>query len=172
MTLTIAIISDTHAHLDKRIEKLISKCNYAIHAGDICGEHVIESMNPLDGKVFVVTGNNDPYCHKTPLPEIINIDLPGGILTVEHGHKHGHHKPDHDSLRKMHTDSRIVVYGHTHKQLIDKTEEPWIINPGAAGQTRNHGGPSCLVLEVSEDSWEVTPYRFSDETVKHDKAAS
>ena len=163
MSIKIAVVSDTHAHLDDRIKELVSQCNYAIHAGDICGEDILESMQPTDGKLFVVTGNNDPYCHKTPLPEVLNIDLPGGILTVEHGHKHGHHKPDHDSMRKAHANSRMIIYGHTHKQVIDKSATPWVINPGAAGQTRTHGGPSCLVLEVTEDDWDVVPYRFPDE---------
>ncbi len=162
MTISIAIVSDTHAHLDERIAKIVSQCNYAIHAGDICGEDILESMKPIDGKLYVVTGNNDPYCHKTPLPEVIHIDLPGGKLTVEHGHTHGHHQPDHDSLRQTHADSRIVIYGHTHKQVIDKSATPWIINPGAAGETRTHGGPACLVLNVDEDNWDVVPYRFSD----------
>lgn len=163
MTIKIAVVSDTHAHLDDRIKALVSECNYAIHAGDICGEDILESMRPIDGKLFAVSGNNDPHCHKTPLPEMINIDLPGGILTVEHGHKHGHHKPDHDSMRKAHADSRVIIYGHTHKQVIDKSSTPWVINPGAAGQTRTHGGPSCLILNVAEDEWDITPYRFPED---------
>lgn len=163
MIIKVAIISDTHAHLDERVAEVVSQCNYAIHAGDICGEDILSSMKPKDGKLLAVAGNNDPYCHKAPLPEVLSIDLPGGKLTVEHGHTHGMHKPSHESLRKTHAGSRVIVYGHTHKQVVDKSEMPWVINPGAAGQTRTHGGPSCLVLEVSDDSWEVTAHRFSEE---------
>jgi len=167
-SITVAIVSDTHAYLDDRVAEIVKQCNYAIHAGDICGKDILDSLHPIDGKVLAVAGNNDPFCHNAPLPDTLSLDLPSGKLTVEHGHKHGMHKPSHDSLRETHADSRIIVYGHTHKQVIDKTEIPWVINPGAAGQTRTHGGPSCLVLKASKDDWEITPYRFSD--VQEDQA--
>ena len=44
--------------------------------------------------------------------------------------------------------------------MVDKTEEPWIVNPGAAGQVRNNGGPSCLVVHASSERWEIEAFRF------------
>ncbi len=64
-------------------------------------------------------------------------DLPGGKITIEHGHTHGAHQPCHDSLRKAHADAKVIIYGHTHKQVIDKSNNPWVVNPGAAGNTRS-----------------------------------
>jgi putative phosphoesterase len=158
----VAIVSDTHAHLDERVSDIVKQCDYAIHAGDICGEEILAEMQPKTGTLLAVAGNNDPYCHQNPLPSVLSLDLPGGKLTVEHGHIHGMSQPCHDSLRRAHADSRVIVYGHTHKQLIDKSQQPWVINPGAAGNTRTHGGPSCLVLEADEDKWDVLAYRFSE----------
>jgi predicted phosphodiesterase len=46
---------------------------------------------------------------------------------------------------------------------------PWVINPGAAGQTRTNGGPSCLILEVSGEKleqWQITPYRFPEKNAE------
>ena len=160
--LKIAIVSDTHAHLDERVADIVRQCDYAVHAGDICGEAVLASMQPKAGKLLAVAGNNDPYCHEHPLPNVLSLDLPSGKLVVEHGHVHGMQQPCHDSLRNAHPEARIVVYGHTHKQVIDTSYTPWVINPGAAGQTRTHGGPSCLVLSVNEENWELKPYRFPD----------
>jgi len=165
LTTTIAVISDTHAHLDPRIIELVRECDIAIHAGDICGADILESMQPKSGKIYAVTGNNDPYCHltKTQLPEVLSFDAPGGKITVEHGHTHGAQQPDHESLRKTHPDAKVIIYGHTHKKVIDKTNRPWIVNPGAAGKTRTHGGPSCLIIECSEDKeWQINKYRFPD----------
>ena len=96
-SVTIAVVSDTHAHLDSRIADLVSNCDYAIHAGDICGEHVLEEMKPKLGKVYAVAGNNDFFPHFGEIPESLEIDLPGGKIAVEHGHLHGMHKPSHDS---------------------------------------------------------------------------
>jgi len=161
--LSIGIISDTHAHLDARIIEVLKDCDYAIHAGDICGEDILDAMQPKTGDIFVVTGNNDPFCHiGRDLPQTISLELPNGKISIEHGHLHGHHKPSHDSMRTAHADSRIVIYGHTHKQVVDKEAIPWVINPGAAGITRNHGGPSCLVLHCDGDNWEIEKIRFEN----------
>jgi putative phosphoesterase len=169
MTIKVAIVSDTHAHLDARIADVVKDCDYAIHAGDICGENILESLESLTGNLIAVAGNNDPYCHEKQLPDVSTLDLPGGQLAIEHGHVHGMAKPCHDSLRKAHSNARVIIYGHTHKQIIDKSSMPWVINPGAAGQTRTNGGPSCLILEVSGEKleqWQITPYRFSEKNTE------
>ncbi len=162
----VGVVSDTHSYLDPRIAEIIRECDIAVHGGDICGVDVLESMQPKSGKIIAVTGNNDPYCHLTgsELPEVLSFDVAGETITVEHGHTHGAHKPCHDSLRKAHPESKIIIYGHTHKQVIDKTDTPWVINPGAAGMTRTHGGPSCLVIECAAgQEWLIRKYRFPEE---------
>lgn len=172
-SLTIAIISDTHAVLDERIADIIKQADIAIHAGDICCGSVLENMHPKMGHVFAVTGNNDhhsvwPAEQKEiveALPDVAEISLPGGLLVVEHGHTHGHQQPDHQSLRETYPQAKVIVYGHTHKQVCDKDEKPWVINPGAAGATRTRGGPSCLLLTASEtDDWSIEALRFSEQT--------
>lgn len=161
---SIGIISDTHSHLDARIIAVLKACDYAVHAGDVCGQNVIASMQPKTGEVFVVAGNNDLYCHDgAELPDTLNVELPYGTVSVEHGHMHGNRQPCHDSMRNTYSGSRVVVYGHTHLQVVDKASVPWVINPGAAGATRNNGGPSCLVLHCNQDHWEIETYRFGNE---------
>lgn len=164
---TIAVISDTHAHLNSSIAAIIKECDIAVHAGDICGEEILNDMHPKTGNVYAVAGNNDLYCHTSskPLPEILSFDVLGEKITIEHGHAHGMSQPCHDSLRKAHADAKLIIYGHTHKIVVDKDKSPWILNPGAAGQVRTHGGPSCLVIECSaEKEWKITTHRFSEES--------
>lgn len=166
MITTVAVISDTHSFLDPRIAKIVSESDYAVHAGDICGVEVIEAMQPKRGEVIAVTGNNDPYCHfsDTVLPETLRVNIAGETIAVEHGHQHGMSKPSHESLRKAHPNAKVIIYGHTHKQVVDQDEKPWVINPGAAGKTRTHGGPSCLVIECfTESEWKIREYRFTEE---------
>jgi putative phosphoesterase len=161
--LTIGIISDTHSHLDQRIIALLKECDYAIHAGDICGDAILNAMQPKTGEIFVVAGNNDHHCHKSgPLVNEISLHLPHGKISIEHGHEHGMSHPSHQSMREKYVDSRIIVYGHTHKQVVDKEACPWVVNPGAAGIVRNHGGPSCLVLRCDHDDWQVEMIRFEN----------
>ncbi len=165
----VAILSDTHAHLDSCIIEHIRGCDLAIHAGDIGDAVILDEMAEQSGQVIAVAGNNDlavawPHSQHevvNALPEIARVDLPGGRIVIEHGHRFGGN-PNHEALRKAHNSARLIIYGHTHKMVCDQDESPWVANPGAAGATRNHGGPSCIILKASEDRWELTLYRNDD----------
>jgi putative phosphoesterase len=169
-TVLVAIVSDTHGFLNSQIADVIRDADIAIHAGDIGDAKVLEAMQPRSGRVVAVAGNNDhpvlwPSTQLQQLeliPQKANIDLPGGNIAVEHGDRYNAHSPDHQSLRDAHPDSRLIVYGHTHKMIVDDESDPWVVNPGAAGNTRTKGGPSCLLLEASKDSWTIREFRFSE----------
>ena len=166
----VGILSDTHGYLDHRIAEVIRDCDYAIHAGDIMGAHILDRLQPRR-RVIAVAGNNDhPAIWRreeadivSALPKQTDLQLPGGTVRIEHGHRLGGF-PDHDRLRWDHAEVRLVVYGHTHKRIIDREAEPWIVNPGAAGRERTKGGPSCLVLHASETEWTIETVLFADTT--------
>ena len=49
------------------------------------------------------------------------------------------------------TDADIVLYGHTHRQLVRRVGRVLVINPGSAGEARdprNGGQLSCAVLDT------------------------
>ena len=165
---TVAILSDTHSYISPRVIKIVSQCDYAVHAGDIgCGE-ILSSLKPKKNKVIAVRGNNDhpKIWHEDEahiveaIGDIAELELPGGKLVAEHGHRHGIHMPCHEKLRKAHPHARLIVYGHSHKIVSDLEQKPWVVNPGAAGKTRTHGGPSCIVLKATPRDWELQQYRF------------
>ncbi len=157
---TIAILSDSHGEIHPQIVELINNCDFAVHAGDIIDESILQYLTPRQ-KLIAVQGNNDP--HMLFLKEVESLDLPGGTLVIEHGHKHGHYQPCHDSLRRTYPDAKAVVYGHTHVQTIDDDTKPWIINPGASGGVRNQGGPRCLTLTIdNKENWMFESHVFND----------
>jgi hypothetical protein len=165
----VAIISDTHGCLNSQIAEVIRQCDIAIHAGDVGNAQVIESMRPKLGQVHLVKGNNDT-ASKWPndqhnslhqLQDHIALDLPGGKIVVIHGHKQNPVAARHALLRKQYTFARAIVYGHSHRLCIDQEQIPWVLNPGAAGKARTFGGPSCLILHVSPNSWHVDTIRIS-----------
>jgi putative phosphoesterase len=170
-TVTVGILSDSHGYLDPRIADTVNQCDYIIHAGDIFNAHVLEQLKPKK-ELIAVAGNNDyPGLWKDEetdivkaLPVTARLELPGGLIFVEHGHRLGNH-PEHKDFRKNHADARLVVYGHTHHRIIDQEAEPWVVNPGASGKVRNHGGPSCLVLHAGEDEWKIDTVLFNEEVV-------
>lgn len=168
MTLHVAILGDTHGVLDPRIAEAITFCDYAVHTGDVGCAAVLNEMRPRRGLVLRVRGNNDT-ASKWPeddarilerLPLEADMELPGGRIVVVHGHRAGPVKSRHAWFRKNYPHARVVAYGHSHRRVCDTRETPWVLNPGAAGRARTFGGPSFVILHVSEREWRIETRRF------------
>ena len=166
----VALVSDTHGHLDPRIVKVVEGCRLAVHAGDIGSGAVLDVLAQPDRRVAAVRGNNDvaskwdPAEHRRleQLPWEADLPLPGGRLVVTHGHQVVQDARRHGWLRKRYPDARVVVYGHTHRRCIDRSARPWIVNPGAAGRNRTFGGPSLIVIDVDAGTgrWRLRTVHF------------
>ncbi len=146
---------------------MVAGCDIAVHAGDVGGADVLLALQPRE-QVVAVRGNNDVpekwASHEihvlNTLPSEVTLDLPGGQLVVVHGDDAGPVAERHRRLRERYPKARAIAYGHSHHLLIDDSEVPWILNPGAAGRTRTYGGPSCLFLDCTEDEWSVEEFRL------------
>ena len=60
-------------------------------------------------------------------------------------------------------DADIVLYGHTHQQLVRRIGRVLVINPGSTGEardSRNGGQLSCAVLDTASE--EVELFDFPD----------
>jgi hypothetical protein len=163
----VAILSDTHGALDTRIQDVVGQCDLAIHGGDIGHASILAQLQPRLGRVLAVFGNND-VARKWPeedrqllvhLPECLDQALPGGRLVVIHGHQ-SMARDRHRLLRGRFPHARAIVYGHSHRLVLDDGTLPWILNPGAAGRSRTHGGPSCMVLTATPAEWRVEIHRY------------
>lgn len=161
----ILLLADTHGVLDARIAELARECQLAVHAGDIGSDDVLDRLAAAAGGVLAVRGNNDvpgkwlgAAATLAGLPDQLAVPLPGGLLTVEHGHRHGAARR-HPRLRASYGNARAVLYGHSHRLVRDQDTLPWLLNPGAGGRVRTGGGPSCLVLDAGHD-WQITEHRF------------
>jgi putative phosphoesterase len=164
----VAIVSDTHGLLDPRIAALVEACDAAIHAGDVGDAAVLAALRPRQGQVVAVRGNND-IPGKWPrnqaetlarLPREATLELPGGTLVVVHGDEVNPVPQRHARLRRSFPEARAVVYGHSHRLVCDQEQQPWVLNPGAAGRARTYGGPSCLILVATPERWTVEAQRF------------
>ncbi len=168
MPVRVAIVSDTHGALDPRIAKWVSRCDFAVHAGDVGSMAVIERLCPRRAPAVVVRGNNDvpakwpagEQAFPETLPLEADLELPGGRLVVVHGDKAGRPKTRHQWLRRRFADARVVAYGHSHHLCLDLEIVPWIVNPGAAGRARTFGGPSFLILTAGTRRWKIESMRF------------
>jgi uncharacterized protein len=166
--LRLALISDTHGFIDRRIVELIDNCDAVVHVGDIGNRSVLRMLRPRRRLVLAVRGNNDTPKKWPPaerrfllqLPQALEIALPGGLLVVVHGDRVLPASTRHERLRRVFPLARAVVYGHTHRLIFDQDASPWVLNPGAAGRERTFGGPSCVTLDVTARTWRVRMLRF------------
>lgn len=158
----IGVLSDTHGWIDPSVCKILAGSDHIVHAGDVMGASVIQTLEDLVGRerVVAVAGNNDVNGSGVDdLPAVAEVPLPGGTLVVTHGDQFGM-TPTHERLREAWPGARAIVYGHTHKLVCDQEGLPWVLNPGAAGRTRVHNGPSCLMLTVDNGGWMVEAHQF------------
>jgi uncharacterized protein len=167
VSVRVALLADTHGQIDSRVAEVVAACDLALHGGDVGGAWVLRALQPRGGRVIAVAGNND-VPRKWPasehdllahLPEVAELALPGGTLTLVHGHQTPA-RGRHARLRACYPGARAVVYGHSHRLVADLDAEPWVINPGAAGRERTYGGPSCVVLTAAESGWHLELCRF------------
>ncbi len=163
----VALLADTHGTLDPRVREVVEGCDLALHGGDIGHAAILAQLQPRLGRVLAVFGNND-VARKWPeedrrllvhLPEWLEQPLPGGTIALIHGHQIPA-RGRHELLRARFPQARAIVYGHSHRLETDLSRFPWVLNPGAAGRARTHGGPSCLVLLASARDWQIEIHRF------------
>jgi hypothetical protein len=165
----VLLLSDTHGKLHPEILGLAADVDLVVHAGDIGGAGILEQLAADGRPVHAVRGNNDvpakwrtggrEMLEKLPMQE--SLSLPGGVLAVEHGHRRNPVRARHELLRRAYPEARLVLYGHSHRQVIDDALMPWVVNPGAAGRSRTYGGAGCVVLTAGMDGWGLEVFRFS-----------
>lgn len=150
MTHRIGLISDTHGLLRPQVHDALAGVDLILHAGDVGGDDILQELG-LIAPVEAVYGNTDPPGNPA-LKQSIERMFDGLSLLVTHGHELGRPKPE-QLLAYYGAD--ILVYGHTHRQVIAKQDGRLVINPGAAGAKRFDLEPSVARLTITDGVAEV-----------------
>jgi putative phosphoesterase len=146
----VGLISDTHGLVRPDVHRALAGVELILHAGDVGGDDVLDELG-LIAPVRAVCGNTDPP-GTSRLTDALDLTLGALRVHVSHGHEVG--SPTAARLLARY-DADVIVYGHTHRQLVTREGGRLVVNPGAAGPRRFDLLPSVARLTISARGAEV-----------------
>jgi len=146
----IGLISDTHGMVRASVHDALAGVELILHAGDVGGHTILDELEVI-APVLAVYGNTDAPVDPR-LAATIDREIGGLRVHVSHGHELGSPTPE-KLLERYSAD--VIVYGHTHKQLVVRAGGRLVVNPGAAGARRFKLEPSVARLTIVNGRAEV-----------------
>ena len=143
----IGVISDTHGLVRGEAVAALHGSDLILHAGDVGTSDVLETLAEI-APVFAVRGNIDHDDWAAKLPETQSISSAGRQFHLRH------------DIAGLDIDPAAegcdaVIFGHSHKPLIENRSGVLYLNPGSAGP-RRFKIPVCLArIELGE--FEMVP---------------
>lgn len=145
----ILVVSDSHRYNEniEIIKSNVGKLDMVIHCGDTEGtEDYIRSLFPCP--VCIVAGNNDYFSH---LSQEASFTIGEKRVMVTHGHRH-HVNAGVDMLVRdaINKKADIVIFGHTHRPMMEHRDGLIILNPGSISYPRQADRrPSYIIIETN-----------------------
>ncbi|MHB8377606.1 MAG: metallophosphoesterase family protein [Dehalococcoidia bacterium] len=134
----IGLIADTHGYVDPRLTAAFDGVEAIVHAGDVGGVHVLDALRAL-APLHVVRGNNDEKLGGLGLPLRADFELAG--LRFHLVHQRADARPD--------ATTDVVVFGHSHRSVIERRGDALYVNPGAAGRAGFHRLQTVALLRAA-----------------------
>ncbi|MCZ8203281.1 metallophosphoesterase family protein [Gemmatimonas sp.] len=147
----IGLISDTHGLVRPEVFEALQGVSQILHAGDVGPADVLTELATI-APVRAVFGNTDAP-GRPDLVERIDDVIDGVRIVVTHGHELG--SPTPPKLVGAYPTADVIVYGHTHQQLVTKAARRVVVNPGAAGPRRFKLQPCVAKLYIYEGQADV-----------------
>src|SRR5579864_269857 len=148
----IGLISDTHNLVRPEALAWLSGCDAIIHAGDICGQSVLDALAQL-APLTVVRGNNDIGAWADSLPTHATLTVQQVKIFVVHDIADLRVDPRAESMG-------VVVTGHSHKPLVEDRDGVLFVNPGSAGPRRFRLPVSAGMLVIDGARAEASLHRL------------
>lgn len=142
----LGVISDTHGLLRPEVFDVFKQVDHILHAGDVGEPEILIELEAL-APVTAVYGNADGPELRARLRQVAEVELDNFAIVVTHGDQLGHPTPE--ALHAAFPKADIIVYGHTHKPLLEVVDRTvTVINPGGAGRPRFDLKPSVGIMEL------------------------
>ncbi len=145
--MTIGVLSDTHGLLRPEALAALRGVEHIIHAGDVGNAKILDELRRL-APLTAIRGNIDrsPPCSELPATEA--VALAGHLLYIVHA------RGDLD-LNPVAAGVSVVIFGHSHKPLIEWHEGVLYLNPGSAGPKRFSLPLTVALLHLDPDQIRV-----------------
>jgi putative phosphoesterase len=149
--IVVGVISDTHGLLRPEAVEALHGSDAIIHAGDIGDPSILPELERI-APVTAVRGNIDTSAWGRKLPETNVLEIAGVSLYVLHNVQ----ELDIDPAAAQFT---AVIFGHSHKPLIEWRKGVLFFNPGSAG-------PRRFTLPISIGRLTVTDGKLKPELIQ------
>ena len=147
----VLIVSDTHRKNDNYIRVLerVAPIDMVIHCGDIEGSEYLIAES-AGCPVQMVTGNNDFF---SDLPREKEFMIGKYKVWLTHGHNYyvsmSNENLKHEA-RMRGVD--IVMFGHTHRPVVDFGGDIIAVTPGSLTYPRQEGRrPSYIIMDLDRE---------------------
>jgi putative phosphoesterase len=151
----VGLISDTHGMLRPEVFEVFKDVELILHAGDVGDDAILDELQAI-APVYAVRGNTDRIDNPR-LPASRELEINGVRVHVSHGHEVGA-KPI--TLVAAYPDAKVIVYGHTHRELVTESDGVLVVNPGAAGARRFDLMPCVGILTMLKPKPVVELFRL------------
>jgi putative phosphoesterase len=146
----VGLVADTHGLIRPELFNALAGVELILHAGDVGGRPVLDELRVI-APVRAVYGNVDSP-GEPGLDAFLDLNYGGLSIHVSHGHELGRPTPE-KLLARYKAD--VIVFGHTHTPLVERSGGRLVVNPGAAGPRRFTFQPSVARMTIAEGRADV-----------------
>jgi uncharacterized protein len=139
----IGIISDTHGLLRPEALNALQGAEHILHAGDVGDPSILDALRTV-APVTAIRGNIDECGSCGNLPPTELVEFSGRSIYMLHDVKQL-------DLNAEAAGIAAVIFGHSHKPLIEWRHGVLFLNPGSAGPRRFELPVSVAWLDIEAE---------------------
>jgi hypothetical protein len=139
----IGVISDTHGLLRPEPLRALQGAEHFLHAGDVGDPAILDALRAI-APVTAIRGNIDEGGPCGHLPPTELVELGGRNIYMFHDVKKLDLNPGAAGIA-------VVVFGHSHKPLVEWRRGVLFLNPGSAGPRRFELPVTVAWLNIEAD---------------------
>jgi uncharacterized protein len=148
----VIILADTHipkvsTPLPRALLEDCEQADLIVHAGDLIEMSVLDELGRL-APTKAVYGNMDRPEVRSILPEQTVTSVEGRRIGVIHGW--GPPMGIERRVLSRFSGVDVIVFGHTHKALVEERKGTLLVNPGSPNDRRFSDRLSYAILDIEE----------------------